>query len=353
MEVNLDLGLGLGLGLYNVPKTMSELLMKVSETKDESQKLSMLQHYVKTMEEEMKKIDAFKRELPLCMLLLNDGIGRLKEEVMGCSKSQKQPEEHGGVSRVNEISDTDTRDWMSHAQVWCSTTENDLDSTSGQRLKREGDGDGSIYENQIQVCSYKRRGKPIMTFNGNSQFPSLSLVAPYPKYDFYYSKISSKQFQYIPQPQQQQQQQQQEKQHQQQQQQQEKQPFRRWKCRRRWSPALHQIFEDVLQRLGGPKGAKPKQVKELMNVDGLTCDEVKSHLQKYRLGLQRSPNSSAATRGRPRQMNIRRHLLPNQSNTTSHQSGSPLAPQFVRGSAHEDTSFSGGGYSTEAMDENL
>ncbi|KAK3222762.1 hypothetical protein Dsin_009787 [Dipteronia sinensis] len=307
MEVNLDLGLGLGLRSGHVPKTMPELLTKVSETQDKSQKLSMLQHYVENMEEEMKKIDAFKRELPLCMLLLNDGIGRLKEEVMECSKSQKQHD----------------------------------------------DDDGSIYENQIQVCSYNRsKGRQIMTFNGNSQFPSLSLATPYPKYDFYYSKIGSMQFQYVPQPPQQHQPQQQQQQQQpQQQQQKQKQQFRRWKCRRRWSPALHQIFEDVLQRLGGPNGAKPKQVKELMNVDGLTCDEVKSHLQKYRLGLQRPPKSaSTTTRGRPRQMNIRRHL-PNQSSTTSHQSGSPQVPQFV---TLEDTSTSGGGDSMEAaVDENL
>ncbi|KAK1588753.1 hypothetical protein Q3G72_026681 [Acer saccharum] len=287
---------------------MPELLTKVSETQDKSQKLSMLQHYVENMEEEMKKIDAFKRELPLCMLLLNDGIGRLKEEVMECSKSQKQHD----------------------------------------------DDDGSIYENQIQVCSYNRsKGRQIMTFNGNSQFPSLSLVTP--KYDFYYSKIGSMQFQYVPQPPQQHQpheQQQQQQQPQPQQQQKQKQQFRRWKCRRRWSPALHQIFEDVLQRLGGPNGAKPKQVKELMNVDGLTCDEVKSHLQKYRLGLQRPPNSaSATTRGRPRQMNISRHL-PNQSSTTS-QSGSPQVTQLV--THDQDTSTSGGGGDSmeAAMDENL
>ncbi|KAI9166233.1 hypothetical protein LWI28_028560 [Acer negundo] len=307
MEVNLDLGLGLGLGSGHVPKTTPGLLTKVSETQDKSQKLSMLQHYVENMEEEMKKIDAFKRELPLCMLLLNDGIGRLKEEVMECSKSKKHYDDDG----------------------W------------------------SIYENQIQVCSYNRsKGRQIMTFNGNSQFSSLSLVTPYPKYDFYYLKIGSMQFQCVPQSlQQHQPQQQQQQQQQPQKQQKQKQQFRRWKCRRRWSPALHQIFEDVLQRLGGPNGAKPKQVKELMNVDGLTCDEVKSHLQKYRLGLQRPPNSaSATTRGRPRQMNIRRHL-PNQTNTTS-QSGSPQVPQFV---TLEDTSSSGGGgNSTEAaVDENL
>lgn len=73
--------------------------------------------------------------------------------------------------------------------------------------------------------------------------------------------------------------------------------------------------------------------------------------QKYRLGLQRPPNYSPATRGRPRQMNVRRHLANQSSPTSTSQSNSPQVPhQFVRKSAHEDTSTSGDG-SLEAVDE--
>ena len=42
--------------------------------KDGSQKLTKLYDYVERLEDEQRKIDAFKRELPLCMLLLNEGI---------------------------------------------------------------------------------------------------------------------------------------------------------------------------------------------------------------------------------------------------------------------------------------
>ncbi|KAM1627621.1 hypothetical protein ACFXTN_014454 [Malus domestica] len=35
----------------------------------------------------------------------------------------------------------------------------------------------------------------------------------------------------------------------------------------------------ALQQLGGSHAATPKQIRELMKVDGLTNDEVKSHLQ--------------------------------------------------------------------------
>ncbi|KAF8040219.1 hypothetical protein BT93_B2451 [Corymbia citriodora subsp. variegata] len=63
------------------------------------------------------------------------------------------------------------------------------------------------------------------------------------------------------------------------------------KQRRCWSQELHREFLHALQQLGGPHVATPKQIREVMKVDGLTNDEVKSHLQKYRLHARRpSPN---------------------------------------------------------------
>jgi SHAQKYF class myb-like DNA-binding protein len=51
------------------------------------------------------------------------------------------------------------------------------------------------------------------------------------------------------------------------------------KARRCWSPELHRQFVAALHQLGGPQVATPKQIREVMQVDGLTNDEVKSHLQ--------------------------------------------------------------------------
>ncbi|CAN7102185.1 unnamed protein product [Brassica rapa subsp. narinosa] len=59
------------------------------------------------------------------------------------------------------------------------------------------------------------------------------------------------------------------------------------KQRRYWSHELHRRFLNALKQLGGPHVATPKQIRELMKVDGLTNDEVKSHLQKYRLHTRR------------------------------------------------------------------
>ncbi|MCO5578055.1 hypothetical protein L7F22_031893 [Adiantum nelumboides] len=65
------------------------------------------------------------------------------------------------------------------------------------------------------------------------------------------------------------------------------------KPRRCWSPELHQRFLSALNHLGGCQVATPKQIRELMNVEGLTNDEVKSHLQKFRLHMRR-PNGVVA-----------------------------------------------------------
>lgn len=55
------------------PKTISGFLREVSVIGDYSKRLLKIEDFLKCLEEERKKIEAFKRELPLCMLLMNDG----------------------------------------------------------------------------------------------------------------------------------------------------------------------------------------------------------------------------------------------------------------------------------------
>uniref|UniRef100_R7W6V7 Two-component response regulator ARR18 n=1 Tax=Aegilops tauschii TaxID=37682 RepID=R7W6V7_AEGTA len=60
-----------------------------------------------------------------------------------------------------------------------------------------------------------------------------------------------------------------------------------------WTPELHHRFVEAVEHLG-EKGAVPKAIVRLMNVDGLTRENVASHLQKYRLYLKRSSPGAAA-----------------------------------------------------------
>lgn len=53
-----------------------------------------------------------------------------------------------------------------------------------------------------------------------------------------------------------------------------------------WTPELHKKFIDAVSQLG-IKNAVPKTIMQLMDIDGLTRENVASHLQKYRLYLKR------------------------------------------------------------------
>lgn len=53
-----------------------------------------------------------------------------------------------------------------------------------------------------------------------------------------------------------------------------------------WTPQLHKRFVDVVEHLG-IKNAVPKTIMQMMNVEGLTRENVASHLQKYRLYKKR------------------------------------------------------------------
>ncbi|KAJ4826786.1 hypothetical protein Tsubulata_034773 [Turnera subulata] len=61
-----------------------------------------------------------------------------------------------------------------------------------------------------------------------------------------------------------------------------------------WTPQLHKRFVDVVGHLG-IKNAVPKTIMQLMNVEGLTRENVASHLQKYRLYLKRMQGLSSTT----------------------------------------------------------
>lgn len=63
-----------------------------------------------------------------------------------------------------------------------------------------------------------------------------------------------------------------------------------------WTPQLHKRFVDAVAHLG-IKNAVPKTIMQLMSVDGLTRENVASHLQKYRLYLKRMQGISGGGGG--------------------------------------------------------
>ncbi|GMJ00555.1 EARLY FLOWERING MYB PROTEIN, HRS1 HOMOLOG4 [Hibiscus trionum] len=305
-----------------VPKTISGFLKEVSLIGNVSDKVSKLDAFVKRLEEEMRKIDAFKRELPLCMFLLNDAIVVLKEESVQCmsrnvepvleefiplknKKESNQSEEDGALITKEKDSNNssncnnnnkDKKNWMSSVQLW-NTDDDDVGYCSIDRkldTKVRNVGDSS------QGCKNRGGATACMPFKADLGFAvskeekeeiPLTLLTPGIKNTKDEScstgsrtscsrAVSSSapnarsKFRSVPQPLSQQQ--------------------TARKQRRCWSPDLHCRFVNALQQLGGSQVATPKQIRELMQVDGLTNDEVKSHLQKYRLHTRRlSPSTTS------------------------------------------------------------
>ncbi|XP_062102111.1 transcription factor HHO5 [Humulus lupulus] len=374
--------LSLNSGLVFVPKTISDFLQQVSTIRDGSEKLSKLDDYVKRFEEERRKIDAFKRELPLCMSLVNDAIARLKEEekAIKCSGSRDghameefislkgNSDEDGSTNLADDSSDK--KSWMSSAQLW-STNVVDCDShkknsVSELKPRIEEVVDLHVSEKPIGVSDYRNRGGAFVPFKGQashcgvvrtslkedkesslSRVPSLTLMPPTPISEVggtsdsnpksshsckagSTSSFLTEQVKLVSKPQLVQQ-----TQHQHQQQ-----PFR--KQRRCWSIELHRRFVDAIHQLGGSQVATPKQIRELMRVEGLTNDEVKSHLQKYRLHVRKVPNSSA-------EPDSGLWMSQDQCGDSSHQSASPQGPLAPSGS-NKALSHTGGD-STEVEEE--
>ncbi|XP_057496189.1 transcription factor HHO6-like [Actinidia eriantha] len=275
-----------------VPKTISCFLGEITTIGKISERMFRIDDFMNRLEDEMRKIDAFKRELPLSMMLLNDAIVILKEESMQCRTTNIEPvleeflplKKNCDEEKIEAIKVKDNKDkvdWMSSVQLWNTHDSKTMDSKKQNSLKGGEEGckkrTGSRAFMSFDECLRKEdkrglsvaglslgiknpRGKvssnglvsktrgirPVSSSTPNSK-PNLQTGPPQPQYQ------------------------------------------NARKQRRCWSPELHRRFVSALQQLGGPQVATPKQIRELIQVDGLTNDEIKSHLQKYRLHVRKPP----------------------------------------------------------------
>ncbi|CAI0447022.1 unnamed protein product [Linum tenue] len=302
-----------------VPKTIGDFLQNASPATiaDAPEKAPRVESLLRELQEEMKKIDAFKRELPLCMLLLNDAIVVVKESVQRCATSKQPPvleefiplkksceedederRENTRIKNDKDSSSKDKKSWMSSVQLWSS---DDQATPASFDAKRNLSLESSKVNKKVNRCGNedaffsvcKNRGLvtlPVKNFpslltrkedNGRGDdlgVPGLSLLTPGIKNSSEDSgstgsratssapnSQSNNSHKGGPHS-----------------------PFQASRKQRRcWSPELHRRFVNALQQLGGSQAATPKQIREIMQVDGLTNDEVKSHLQKYRLHTRR------------------------------------------------------------------
>ncbi|XP_009336613.1 transcription factor HHO3 [Pyrus x bretschneideri] len=269
--------------------------MESTEEMQASSKLGF-REYVKALEEEMHKIQVFKRELPLCYELVTHAIERCKQQVSdttadymhGQSECSQQTSSEGHVfeefiplkrtsssdSEDDEVhesqeakdnekddkiagGDKKKSDWLRSVQLWNTTPDAPLkEELPRKALVMEVNRNGGAFQPFQKEKSIGKTNGPV------AKQPS-SAAATSSTTDTVSGSSGENNKK------------------------EEKDGQGQRKQRRNWSPELHRRFLNALQQLGGSHAATPKQIRELMKVDGLTNDEVKSHLQKYRLHTRR------------------------------------------------------------------
>ncbi|KAL8541315.1 hypothetical protein ACS0TY_002532 [Phlomoides rotata] len=300
-----------------VQKPIGRLLPDLSKINCDFEKISKLDDYVNQLRDEMKKIEGLKRELPLCMLLLRDEISAadfarsslkpvpVLEEFIPLKKICTEEKDEGSKGKGEDNSSKDKMNWMSSVQLWNpDINPNSPNAEPSLELEDNKKGKGEelnrpVMDNLFQSEKNREVERAFVPSKGCSKFPvmavgkeymdeppvsGLSLCTPGIKQVGFslnssYSRPGLSSATHV------------------------QSNFKAGqqqtgrKQRRSWSAQLHHKFTDALEHLGGPLVATPKQIREHMQVNGLTNDEVKSHLQKYRAHIKRvksNSNSQAA-----------------------------------------------------------
>lgn len=277
-----------------------------------------LEEFLTRLEEERVKIDAFKRELPLCMQLLTNAMEASRQQLHSHRESNHIGHMRPVLEEFIPLKNNNASVELGAEKIVANNTSTIVDNkanwmTSAQLWSPPSDHQETKQQVQISTTCNKENDHHNMAFsvapklsldNNNSSCPSpttLALASSNKQNnnetllqveDNNNNNNNNKNLEI------------------QQDSQgigggtnntststQQQQPHR--KARRCWSPDLHRRFVNALQMLGGSQVATPKQIRELMKVDGLTNDEVKSHLQKYRLHTRRPSPSPQATAAPP------------------------------------------------------
>ncbi|CAF1929157.1 unnamed protein product [Brassica napus] len=147
-----------------------------------------------------------------------------------CVAIERLKQEASSVQGV-ELKTDNKKNWMSSAQLWISNTNSQSQSTCNNNNANQ----------RGAIMSFNRPPPPL---------PSAPLSLPKSEIlTDYSSRIEQSH------------------------------PIQKKELRRKWSEDLHRRIIDALQKIGGSQVAIPKQIRDIMKVDGLTNDEVKGHLQ--------------------------------------------------------------------------
>ncbi|KAE8685218.1 Auxin transport protein (BIG) isoform 1 [Hibiscus syriacus] len=268
-----SLELNLSLKPSYVPKTIANLLKDLSNVQNAVDKLVVLNDYITDLEGELSGISAFKRQLPHCMLLLMEALGSLKEEFMKIN-SGMGPENEGPLMEFLAMKKKSYEgkqvDVSSQDNQNCDFIGKGLMSSSPHLLwntkqhKAFQDFIRASYENPNP---FEPSSSRFASVNGTTNVNGAGGLNP---------RTGDGTLSYNPKP--------------------PAQPNGK-NNRRSWSHQLHARFLEALRIIGGVDVATPKQIREVMQVEGLTNDQVKSHLQKYRLHCRRVPENKAQGSG--------------------------------------------------------
>ncbi|XP_051134841.1 myb family transcription factor EFM-like [Andrographis paniculata] len=299
---------------FDFKPQIASMLLKSCGDYQTAEGTQKLEEFVARLEEERLKIDAFKRELPLCMQLLTNATEVSRQQLQTQRSSRetitpvleefiplRNPNSSHTAENDADASPDQKSSWMTSAQLWnqaeCEGTkaaasqsfttsdqETDIKLALNGQQRMINNGGGAFHP----FTSNKDRVSPSSC---GETFPELALASSAiedkrnsPEPSFRRDRSASKYGNHISGAAEKEQ----------------SNNSTQRKARRCWSPDLHRRFVNALQMLGGSQVATPKQIRELMKVDGLTNDEVKSHLQKYRLHTRRpSPSSQAAVTAGP------------------------------------------------------